>query len=284
MRHTNRIAAVASAAALTFALTACGDDEDNTNANNNDGQQEETTPEETEDEPTEEPVDDAVDDDGVEDDAEATEDAVDDAVEDDEATEEPDDADAAEDDAADAGEAGEGGAAEWAAPISTDGDLLGTVEVGDLEVEIYQVDVVAATRDSMAVDAETEDPIIAEGDDIVYINYVVTNVSDAPVDLGLGPISTSAKYDDWAYLGGMPGIVDSEQFDELGLVSGAFGDGFANEAPYTLAPGESFNMAENFLYQEGSTITWEIDYDQFDENNDRISDSGGEGELETTLN
>lgn len=277
--HSKRIGAISTVAVLAFALSACGDDEAEVDANN--GQQEEPAAPapEAEDEPTEEPAPEP------DTEAETTEEPAEEPAPEaepettDEPTEEPGD------DAAEGGAGGgDGSSPDWAAAVNTDGELLTTAEVGDLEVEIYQVDVVQSADDSITVDADTEEPLIAAGDDIVYINFVVTNTSDAPVDLGLGLVSTSAKYDDWAYLGGMPSVTDREQIEGLGLTNDGFAEGFANEAPYELGAGQSFNVATNFLYEQGGNVTFDIDYDQFDENGDRISDSGGEVEVEATLN
>lgn len=140
-------------------------------------------------------------------------------------------------------------AASWALPISDAGDRLGTIKGESFKVDIYQVATDVASKDSMFVDKETKENLLKKGAPVVYVNYVVTNTSSAEIPLSHSLITPNATYTDWKYLGGMPSDSSSDQFKKHGLTSS--GIKLKEEAPFKLAPGESFNIAENFAYTPG---------------------------------
>lgn len=162
---------------------------------------------------------------------------------------------------------------DWANPVSTDGDLLVTIGVGDLEVDVYQVDVAPAPRNSIETDPDTDEPLIAEGDDLVYVNYVVRNAGDEPVQLTVTLLQAQVRYDDWPHWESMPGVTDFAQLEEFGLTSVAAAGEFIGEPPYVLNPGEWFNKAANFGYQPGSDIEFSVRYFLADADGERISGS-----------
>lgn len=148
------------------------------------------------------------------------------------------------------------GQPDWAYPLATAGELISTFEVGDITVEVHQVGTGTADRDGTFVDAETKEPLLAEGDEIVFVNYVVTNNGD-PIDLGPSLVKITPRYDDWTQLIGMEGVFDVEQFDDLGVNIGALGpDGYREPAVYTFDTGEAYSYAQNFIYQKDSPITF----------------------------
>ncbi|MEA5647581.1 MAG: hypothetical protein R5N60_09200, partial [Cutibacterium granulosum] len=57
----------------------------------------------------------------------------------------------------------------------------------------------ASPRASVMVDPRTSEPIIKKGDTLVGLRYVVTNVSDDPIRLGLGTVTMSTRYPDWSW-------------------------------------------------------------------------------------
>lgn len=253
---SQRFAAGTGAAVLALvALTACGDDDSS----------ETPTPEATTEEaPVEE---------------ETTEEAP--------AEEETTEEEASEEEPAEeepvAGGSGDYTEAEWARPVTTEGELVATAEFdGGLSVDVYQVDVVSATRDSMWVDPESEEPIIAEGDDIVYFNYVFRNDGD-PIDLGFSLVNVRAEYDDWPYMGGMSGLSDTAQFEQLGLNTLAIETGRSDQDVFTVGTGEWFAQAANYGYQPGSTIEFRFDYTPLDEAGERISEEAQEVRAEAVV-
>lgn len=192
------------------------------------------------------------------------------------ATSEP--ADDEDEDAADAGTPA------WANPATTEGDKIATIEVGDVTVDVYQVGTAEATKTGNFVDPDTNEPLVAVGDELVFVNYVVTNNGD-PIDLGSSLVSVDARYDDWPYLQGMDGLSDRDLFEQLGLFSGGLADGgFNEEGIYTLGSGESFSFAENFAHQPGSEIEFKVRYTPVDAEGDLLHDdrveASGTGTIE----
>lgn len=147
-------------------------------------------------------------------------------------------------------------AAEWAAPINVVGDLITNFTVGDISVDVYQVGVAEATKTGFFADPNTGKPIISVGDDIVFINYVVTN-NGAPIDLGASLVNVSARYADWPYAQGMDSITDSALYASMGVSSNPMAPGsYRDPSVYTFGTGESFNIAANFRYQKDSPINF----------------------------
>ncbi|MFE4196226.1 hypothetical protein ACFRJ9_10205 [Paenarthrobacter sp. NPDC056912] len=140
-------------------------------------------------------------------------------------------------------------AAAWALAITDKGDKLGTIKGDSFSVDIYQVATDVASKDSMFVDKETKENLLKKGAPVVYVNYVVTNTSSAEIPLSHSLITPNAKYTDWKYLGGMPSDSSSDGYKKHGLSSS--GTKLKEDAPFVLAPGESFNIAENFAYTAG---------------------------------
>jgi len=170
------------------------------------------------------------------------------------------------------------GQPEWAAPVTTGGDLISTIEVGDIKVEVYQVGVTKATKTGQFVDPDKNEPIIDKGDDIVFVNYVVSNSGD-PIDLGSSLVNVEARYDDWPYMQGMDSIVDSALFEEQGVNDDGFADGsYVDPSIYTLGKGEQYSYGENFRYQKDSPITFDVTITPVDDKGDLIHDKRAEGE------
>ncbi|MQW74481.1 hypothetical protein GHK92_01185 [Nocardioides sp. dk4132] len=148
------------------------------------------------------------------------------------------------------------GQPDWANPLATGGELISTFDVGDITVEVHQVGTDTAERDGTFVNSETEEPLLAKGEEIVFVNYVITNNGD-PIDLGPSLVKITPRYDDWEYLIGMDSMFDADQFEELGVNIGALGpDGYREPAVYPFGAGETYSYAENFIYQENSPITF----------------------------
>ena len=168
------------------------------------------------------------------------------------------------------------GTPSWAAEPTDGGELISTIEAGDVTVEVYQMGTAPAPKDGNWVDPDTNEPLIAEGDDLVFLNYVVTNNGD-PIDLGSSLVDVSARYDDWEYMPGMGGITDSALAEEMGIVTSPI-DEIADPTVYTLGTGESYSFGENFHYQADSPITFDVTITPVDENGDLIHDDKIEAE------
>lgn len=253
MRITRGIASLAVAGLTVAGLTACSSDDSDkeTSVITTTDATEETT--EASDEPTEEPTED----------------------ESDEATDEP------TEDSGDAAASGDSPA--WAVPTTTPGEQIATIEGTDFTVDVYQVATATASKTGQFVDPDTNLPLIAEGDEIVYVNYVFTNTGSEDIPLSYSLVSVSAEYADWPYLQGMDSIVDSAQFEEMDVTSSAIATGTGEEAPFTWAPGETFSYGQNFKYQAGSPITFDATLTPADDAGDLVHDERQEASVDATI-
>jgi hypothetical protein len=142
--------------------------------------------------------------------------------------------------------------APWAEPISRTGDLIGTGTFDSFTVEVYQVAIQPVEEDSMWVDPDTNENLLSEGDPVVFINYVFTNTSTTTFPLGSLAIDVSARWADWPYMQGMPGESHSAVYKDLGLTDRPYT--LSAEKPYEFAPGESFNVAGSYIYQDSKDL------------------------------
>ncbi len=155
--------------------------------------------------------------------------------------------------------------AEWAVPFTGTGPTIATISGADFQLEVQQIGTQKATSTgSFAYPDGT--PVIKEGDDLVFLNYVVTNTSQADIPLGYSLVTVDARYDDWSYLQGMDGLADDDLFDALGLSQD--GASYEFDVPYVLHPGESFAYAENFAYEPGEAISFDVDLTPVDSTGD----------------
>lgn len=172
---------------------------------------------------------------------------------------------------------------DWAEDITTPGDKLTTLDVGDVSVAVYQVDVTESPKEGNQFDKDTKEPIIAEGDDIVYVNYVATNHGD-PIDLGSSLVDVQPRYEDWKYIGGMDTITDSDLDEEMDINRQALTPGESADPPvYTLGKNESISFGENFKYQKNSPITFKAEYVPVDDEGELQHDDKVEGSADTKI-
>ncbi|MTB87662.1 hypothetical protein H9L21_05055 [Aeromicrobium senzhongii] len=180
-------------------------------------------------------------------------------------------------------EAASGDQPDWANPVVTKGDKISSFEAGDITVDVYQVGTAPAPKQGMWVDPKTNKPLIAKGDPIVFVNYVVTNKGDA-VDLGASLVSISPRYEDWQYAQGMGGITDFALYEAQGINSAAIKPGgFQESGVYTLGAGQQYSYGENFHHQAGSKITFQARVVPVDAEGELIHDKGIEGEGTGTI-
>lgn len=172
----------------------------------------------------------------------------------------------------------------WANPVTEGGDLISTIELdGGITVEVYQVGTTTATKTGQFVDPDNNEPIIDEGDEIVFVNYVVSNSGD-PVDLGSSLVSIDARYDDWPYMQGMDSVVDDALFEEQGVNTDALADdAYVDPSVYTLGTGEQYSYGENFPYQADSPITFDVSVTPVDAEGELLHDDRIEAEGTGTI-
>ena len=179
---------------------------------------------------------------------------------------------------------GDGDAASFAKPVTTPGELLGSASGDGFTVDVYQVGTAAASKTGQFANPDTQQPIIAVGDDIVFVNYVVSNTGD-PIDLGFSLVSISARYDDWPYIQGMDSVVDFDLFEQIGVNRDPFGpDTYRDPGVYTFGSGERYSYGENFPYQAGSPIQFEVSVTPVDAEGDLLHDEGLDGSGSGTIN
>lgn len=171
----------------------------------------------------------------------------------------------------------------WALPPTSGGDLISTIEVEDVTVEVYQVGTTTATEDGNFADPDTNKPLLAKGDEIVFVNYVITNNGD-PIDLGSSRVSVEARYDDWQWMQGMDSVTDDALFEEMGVNDDSLApDGFNEAGVYTLGSGETYSYGENFKYQKNSPIGFEVTITPVDAEGELLHDDRMEGESTGTI-
>lgn len=191
------------------------------------------------------------------------------------------DAEETDDAAAETGSDGE--LPDWANPVATPGEQISTFNVGDVRVDVYQVGVTQASKDGLFVDPDTNQPLIAAGDDIVFINYVITNEGD-PIDLGSSLVSIDERYDDWPYMQGMDTIVDDALYEAQGVHDDAMhNQAYREPSVYPFATGQSYSYATNFRYQSGSPITFDAVITPVDAEGELLHDERIEGEGTGTI-
>jgi len=178
--------------------------------------------------------------------------------------------------------AGDYTAAEWANPITNPGDLLTTITGKDFTVEVYQVGTAAATKTGQFADPKTSKPIIAVGDELVFVNYIVTNTGSSTIPLSFSLVDVSARYADWPYLQGMDSVVDFALDDQMKINRSALATG-VGESPFEWKPGTSFSFGENFKYQANSPISFEAGLTPAKSDGDLDHDKKQEAEGTTTI-
>lgn len=165
----------------------------------------------------------------------------------------------------------------WALEVTTPGEVIASFTVGDVQIDVYQVDVVKATKTGSWATPDG-DPIIDVGDDIVFVNYVISNTG-APIDLGFSLVNVTARYNDWPYLQGMDSIFDRDLFTQVGVHNDPFGpDTYIDPGIFTLGTGERYSFGENFPYQSGSPITFTAVITPVDADGRLVHDDRVEGE------
>ena len=177
---------------------------------------------------------------------------------------------------------GDGTTADWANPVTTPGDLLVSATGDGFQVDIYQVGVTEATKTGNFANPDTNEPIIAVGAEIVFVNYVFTNTGDADIPLSYSLVEINARYADWPYLQGMDSVTDFALDEQMEINRSGLGTG-GGDAPFIWKPGTSFSYGQNFLYQASSPIDFEAGLTPALDNGDLNHDLHQEVTVSTTI-
>lgn len=176
-----------------------------------------------------------------------------------------------------------GGQPAWAQTPTAGGEKISTITAGDITVDVYEIGITQATKTGQFVDPDTNKPLVDVGDDIVFVNYVITN-NGAAIDLGSSLVDVEARYDDWKYLQGMDSIVDDTLYEQQGVNDDSLAPGGFNDAGiYTLGAGESYSYGDNFFYQKDSPITFKVSVTPVDAEGELLHDNRLEGEGKGTI-
>lgn len=177
---------------------------------------------------------------------------------------------------------GDGTTAAWAKPVVTNGEVIASGSGDGFSIEIYQVGTAEATKTGQFVDPDKNEPIIAVGDQIVFVNFVLTNTGSEAIPLSYSLVSVDGRYDDWPYMQGMDSVVDLDLFEEMSVNNGAIAPG-SGDAPFMWEPGTSFAFGENFHHQANSPITFDVRLTPADAEGDLNHDLRQEFELTATI-
>lgn len=180
------------------------------------------------------------------------------------------------------GSAQPGATPSWAKPFEAVGQLITTITSADFKVDVYQVGVAKATKNGTFVDPDTNKPIIATGDDIVFVNYVITNTGGATIQLPFNLVEVTPRYADWKYVQGMDGIADRDLYAKMKVADGALAPG-NTKAPFAWEPGTSFSYGTNFKYQAGSSIKFTARLTPADAGGRLLHDQRKEASQETKI-
>lgn len=178
-------------------------------------------------------------------------------------------------------QAATGDTPEWAEGSLDAGEKIGEISTDSWQVELYQVGTATTDRDSMFVDPETNENVLPSGSEVVYVNFVFTNVSDEEIPLSISLGSPGLTSTSWPFLQGQPGFSSSAAYEELGLSDSGFQVG--SEAPFVVAPGQSFSQATNILYAPGDETEAEVALIQVDDAGELLHDTKEEGETVITI-
>lgn len=141
----------------------------------------------------------------------------------------------------------------WAVPVVHSGKRLGRVGDDRVVIDVEQVAVAKSPVDSIMVDPADGTPVVRKGSEIVLVRYIVTNVSSAPINLGLGTVSISARYPDWSWEQPLVSVRADSLNRANGVVTTPFAPGTARP-PYVLGPGESFMVGANYPYETAEQL------------------------------
>lgn len=146
----------------------------------------------------------------------------------------------------------------WAVPVTRSGKKLGHFGDDRIRIEVDQAAIAKAPEDSVMVDPQGGIPVVRKGSSIVLVRYMVTNVSKAPINLGLGTVTITARYPDWSWRQPLVSVSAPEADAAHKVVTTPFARGTARP-PYVLGPGESFMVGANYPYETAEQLDVKAD-------------------------
>lgn len=142
---------------------------------------------------------------------------------------------------------------DWAVPVTRSGKKLGSFSDDRIRIEVEQAAIATSPKDSVMVDPDDGTPVVRKGSPIALVRYVVTNVSKAPINLGLGTVTITARYPDWSWRQPLVSVPAPEADATHKMVTTPFAPGNARP-PYVLGPGESFMVGANYPYETAEQL------------------------------
>ncbi|WP_130866539.1 hypothetical protein [Acidipropionibacterium timonense] len=143
--------------------------------------------------------------------------------------------------------------ASWATKVVTTGTHLGVLSDSRVRIDVYQVGLTRSPSPSVMVDPRTGKSVVAKGDQLVVLRYVVTNVSTDTLKLGLGTVTVTTRYPDWGWAQDLLSV----RYPSVEAKDGAPGTPFRADPgrpPYALGSGESFMVGQIVPYEEAEEL------------------------------
>jgi len=141
----------------------------------------------------------------------------------------------------------------WAVPVARSGKKLGHFGDDRIRIEVDQAAIAKAPEDSIMVNPQDGTPVVSKGSSIVLVRYIVTNVSKAPINLGLGTVTITARYPDWTWRQPLVSVLAPRADAAHKIVTTPFAPGTARP-PYVLGLGESFMVGVDDYWQGSSGV------------------------------
>ncbi|MGK2351776.1 hypothetical protein [Cutibacterium sp. V947] len=141
----------------------------------------------------------------------------------------------------------------WAVTVTRSGTKLGSFGDDRIRIEVEQAAIVKAPKDSVMVDPDDGTPVVRKGSPIVLVRYIITNLSTAPINLGLGTVTITARYPDWSWRQPLVSVPAPAADAMHKVVTTPFAPGNARP-PYVLGPGESFMVGANYPYETAEQL------------------------------
>lgn len=157
------------------------------------------------------------------------------------------------------------------------GDLVGEGSTDTWSVQAFQVGTGTADKDSNEVDPDTRESLLPAGTEVVFLNFEVTNISDATRNINTVP-TPAVKVDDWPFLGGQPGVVTPALYEAVGLTQDATDYQKLPKAPndsmlFTVKPGETIAGATSIKYEPGTKPNVTVSFAEKDDSGELIESS-----------
>ena len=137
--------------------------------------------------------------------------------------------------------------------MTRSGKKLGSFGDDRIRIEVEQAAIATAPKASVMVDPDDGTPVVRKGSPIALVRYVVTNVSKAPINLGLGTVTITARYPDWSWRQPLVSVPAPQADATHKVVTTPFAPGSARP-PYVLGPGESFMVGANYPYETAEQL------------------------------